>query len=347
MISKKLNEIFNCNSLFVKEINVPKLSNKNSIPKIIPNYVFEESKLNDVLIYLAGTYSDGLYLYGPQGCGKTSFINQIASRLNWSVEECTLCNKSDITELIGFNTIIDGQLRYVYGPLTRAMINGSILIVNEIDTVSAGDLTILNDVIEGRPLTILSNNGQKIYPHPCFRIIATANTNGQGDHTGQYIGTRLFNAAFLDRWRFMKFEYSKDDFEFAILKRSHKTIRDETIKLLVKFANVIRANFAEENNTELTISTSVSTRILLKILSIYASIEDLSMQRAISIAFLSRYSDSEQLYLNRMMSDIFGLDPYTEKMSQNILEKQDKLKEDNTKEKEEVVVKKTRRKTSK
>lgn len=193
MFNVNLKKVFNSEKIVIEECELEPSNLIDHIPNLDKNYVFELNVLNEVLLYLIYPFKDCLYISGPSGCGKTTLILQIAARLNWGVEQITLSNKCESLDLIGHTTLKRGELVYEYGPLTRAMLYGEILILNEIDLMSPGDLSVLNDVLEGKPLTILANNGEVIKPHPQFRVIATANTKGFGDMTGFYNGARLLD----------------------------------------------------------------------------------------------------------------------------------------------------------
>ena len=51
------------------------------VPTLDPSYVFRKEMLRDVLAWLADSSGEGLYLFGPTGCGKSSLICQVAARL--------------------------------------------------------------------------------------------------------------------------------------------------------------------------------------------------------------------------------------------------------------------------
>lgn len=210
------------------------------IPKKNESYFFNEENLNLVLRHLQNNHGDSLYISGPTGCGKTSFILEVAARLQWPIESVTLSQNSEIADLIGHNILRKGQLVFEYGPLSRAMMFGEILLLNEIDLMSAGELAALNDVLEGRALCVNANNGEVIHPHPFFRVIATANSKGAGDSSGHYAGVRKQNKAFLDRWVFVEFNYLNCAQEQELLLKSIANINPDLIKYFVVLAQELR-----------------------------------------------------------------------------------------------------------
>ncbi len=212
----------------------------SNVPLINHSYVFEHELLTNILMFLDNPGHDSLYLAGPSGCGKTSVVFEIAARLKWPLESITLSQRTEVADLIGRNVLRNGELTYEYGPLAKAMIYGEILLLNEIDLLSPGELSALNDVLEGKTLTVVGNGGEKLYPGEGFRIIATANTKGFGDDTGFYQGARSQNQAFLDRWHFIECNYSSNKQEFAMISAAFPSINQDFVKLLLRWANVIR-----------------------------------------------------------------------------------------------------------
>ena len=140
-------------------------------------YVFREY-LRDVLAFLADPAGDGLLLTGPTGAGKTSLVLQVAARLNWPVQEVTCHGRMELSDLIGQFMLIQGETRFVHGPLSVAARDGHILVLNEMDVMDAAELAGLNDIVEGAPLVIAANGGEVIRPNSKFRVIATGNSAG-------------------------------------------------------------------------------------------------------------------------------------------------------------------------
>lgn len=210
------------------------------VPPSNPNYIFARSALYELLLYLTEPSHDALFLSGPTGCGKTSAVFEVAARLHWPLESVTLSQKSEVSDLIGAHILEHGQLRFSYGPLARAMLYGEILLLNEIDLMSPGELAALNDVLEGRALTISANNGEVIKPHPFFRVVATANSKGLGDESGAYHGVKLQNQAFLDRWRFCEVGYPSAAQERLMLERACPKLNPDFRDGILRFASEVR-----------------------------------------------------------------------------------------------------------
>ncbi|MCR5625220.1 MAG: AAA family ATPase [Lachnospiraceae bacterium] len=307
-ISKEeLCEIFKTDTCYVNSMEVPVFCDMSKVPSLDPNYVFNTEILNQVLLFLANPYNDCLFLSGASGCGKTSIILQIASRLGYAVEQITCSAKTEIQDLIGHQIIKKGTLSYEYGALAKAMLEGEILLINEIDMLGAGELSGLNDVLEGKPLTIVANNGEVIKPHPNFRVIATGNTKGNGDNTGLYLGARVLNKAFLDRWRFVECTYPSAENEKEILRKSCPKISEEDLEHFAQLAVEIRRitnNGSDEMSCDL--SCPFSTRTLLRIARFYENVEPYTIYDAVKYGFSSRLSEVESEFISRLVSDVFG-----------------------------------------
>lgn len=244
--------VFDCPDLGQRMLTVPEHKDMVSamVPQAHSSYVFDSKALKTMIDWLEKPHGDSLYICGPSGCGKTSFVLETAARLKWPVESITLSQTSEVADLIGHPVIRHGQLHFEYGPLSRAMMSGEILLLNEIDLMSAGELAALNDVLEGRGLTVLASNGEVIMPHPGFRVIATGNSRGSGDSSGHYTGVRRQNTAFLDRWVFLEFSWPDFAMGRSIISRAVPELNPDLIRYMLTFVHELRIACGAERSSD-------------------------------------------------------------------------------------------------
>lgn len=237
-------------------------------PAIDHNYIFHESS-RDIVVWFVSPQgaNEPLYVFGPTGCGKTSCIKQLAARLNYPVFEVTGHGRLEFADLVGHLTVKDGSMTFEYGPLALAMRYGAIILLNEIDLTSPEIAAGLNSVLDGSPLCIAENGGEIIQPHPMFRFVATANTNGGGDDTGLYQGTQRQNLAWLDRFTICAVGYPDAAVEKKLLAQRFPSLPETLCATMVDYANEVRKLFmgeASTGNLTNTIEVTFSTRSLLR-----------------------------------------------------------------------------------
>lgn len=142
-----------------------------------------------------------LYLCGPAGSGKTTLGENIAEALGLTFEfNGAITSKF---ELFGFK---DAAGTYHPTAFRRAFENGGIYLADEIDAWAPQPLLSLNAALA---------NGWCDFPdmmvkkHPDFRMMAAANTWGQGADR-EYVGRNQLDAASLDRFVFLAMDYDTD-----------------------------------------------------------------------------------------------------------------------------------------
>lgn len=282
------------------------------IPMRDPNYVFSCSLLQDLLIFLLYPQGTALWLTGPTGCGKTSAVMQVASRLNWPVVDLTLSNRFEFADIKGQwgLTQEEGQssptMKYIWNALPMAMRNGWILVMNEADLASPGELSALNDVIEGRSLLIAENKGQAVRPHPMFRLIVTGNSNGAGDDTGLYQGVQQQNVAAMDRYRMISVSYPSQDVEQGILANATPSIPEDIRRRMCQYASEMRKCFA--GAAARSISIPFSTRTLVNwasTLQFYSMVRT-PLRKSLELFFLNKLSPEEREAADSIATAVFG-----------------------------------------
>lgn len=284
------------------------------IPSKNKNYVFRKEFLREVIAFLKTPDGDALFVTGPTGSGKTSGITEIAARLNWPVQQITAHNRMELADLVGHHALVSPSsgaaavMKFMYGPLSVAMKEGHILLINELDLMDPAELAGLNDILEGRPLVIAQNGGEIIKPHPMFRVIVTGNSVGSGDMSGLYQGVLMQNLAAMDRYRFSVVDYADPEVEEDILKKEAPHIAESIREKMVRIASLVRKMFTGEDGEPGKISVTMSTRTLVRWAKLTMTFRGASnaLEYALKQALLYRANPEEQEAILQIAKSVFG-----------------------------------------
>ena len=295
-------------------------------PKVNPNYIFHDSS-RDVIVWLIAPPSP-LYICGVSGAGKSSCICQLVAKLNYPVFEVTGHNRLEFQDLAGHHTVQDGNMKFEYGPLALAMKYGGLFLLNELDLLEPSTATGLNGILDGQPLCIPENGGEIISPHPMFRFVATANTNGASDETGLYQGTLRMNMALMDRFTVIEVTYPKPEAELQILGKAASSLPVRIRKKMVEFANEVRRLFMGENGYgSNSIEITFTTRTLLRWADLTLRYQPLAQQGiqpvsyALDRALGFRASKETRAMLQELAQRIFALEGKSESINADYVKK--------------------------
>ena len=208
-----------------------------------------------------------VFISGLSGNGKTTMVEQICANLKREAIRVNISVETDEDDLIGGNTLVDGNVVYREGPVLTAMKRGAVLILDEVDRGS-NKLMCLQAVLEGKSY-FNKKTGETITPASGFTIMATANTKGRGSDDGKFISAQLLDEAFLERFAItVEQEYPTMSVEKKIVLNKMERagcVDEEFATHLVTWSDVIRKTFNEGAIDEL-----VSTRRLEHIVNAYA-----------------------------------------------------------------------------
>ena len=245
--------------------------------------------------------AEKLLLVGPTGVGKSTLVEQLASRLNWGVVRVAASGGLTEADLLGEWTVRGGETVFNYGFLPRAMREGAICLIDEIDGLEPSVAFSLHQLMEdGGRLVLLQNGGEVIEPHPRFRLICTANTLGHGDDSGFYTGTRVLNAAFLDRFAsVIRVKHLDQQDEAEVLCRRVPECPEELARKLVGAACAVRQ--ARENDQ---IFCTLSTRRLIDIARKRFQLG--SLVQALKVGLLSRLAPEDSSAVKEILQRHLG-----------------------------------------
>jgi hypothetical protein len=160
----------------------------------------------------------------------------------------------------------------------------------------------LQPVLEGKGVFLKKIN-EYVDCQPGFDIVATANTKGKGDETGNFIGAGVLNEAFLERFPItVEQDYPAIAVEKKILDKVFDSLNisdSEFIEKLVNWADIIRKTYMEGAIDEL-----ITTRRLVHISNAYA-IFNMDRMKAISMC-VNRFDDETKTAMVDLYTKVDG-----------------------------------------
>jgi len=234
-----------------------------------------------------------LFITGLSGNGKTTMVEQVCAKLKRELIRVNISIETDEDDLVGGNTLVDGNVVFREGPVITAMRRGAILLIDEIDRGS-NKLMCIQGILEGKSFFI-KKTGEVVYPKSGFNIIATANTKGRGTDDGKFIAAQILDEAFLERFPItVEQEYPSAVVERKIIINNMEAVNavdEDFADKLVGWAEIIRKTFLESAIDEL-----ISTRRLVHIVKAFSVFKD--RQKAINLCINRFDSDTKAAFMD-------------------------------------------------
>ena len=212
-----------------------------------------------------------VFITGLSGNGKTLMIEQLHAEAKKELIRVNITIETDEDDLLGGFRLVNGETKFVPGPVVEAMERGCGLLLDECD-LGSNKLLALQPVLEGNGVFLKKVN-KWVKPKEGFNIYATANTKGKGSEDGRFIGTNILNEAFLERFAItIEQPYPTAAIEKKIVLGSmekYGSVDEKFADNLVSWAEVIRKTFYDGGVDEV-----ISTRRLDHISKAFAIFED-------------------------------------------------------------------------
>jgi len=233
------------------------------------------------------------YISGLSGNGKTFMVEQACAKVGKEFIRVQINPETDEDDLLGGFRLINGETVFSKGPVLKAMENGAILLLDEIDRAT-NKIMCLQGILEGKPV-LVKKTGEVVQPAEGFNVIATANTKGKGSEDGRFTAASIIDDAFLER-----FTISVDQ-EFPSLNIEKKIVLKHMAKFdaidsdfaekLVVWADIIRKTFYDDGVDEV-----ISTRRLCHIVQTFSMFN--KRDKAIDLCISRFDNDTKEAFLD-------------------------------------------------
>lgn len=258
-----------------KFMGTPKVTTKNKKDSI-PRTLLSGLKKNPE--YVTPKIEDGFYvdeemwyllirnikqlqptlLLGPKGSGKTSLPKLLAKRLNMGFYYEDMGSMEDISSgLLGTHRIENGSSIFDYSDFVKAIQKPSIVLIDEANRSPSEANNMLFPLLDERRTLSVSiapaDMERSIKAHEDCVFFGSANIGSS------YVGTRMLDAAFMDRFFVVELGYPPKEIESQLLQVRAK-IDAYHSDLVVSICNDIRTANRQGN-----LQSSVSVRHSLEI----------------------------------------------------------------------------------
>ena len=233
------------------------------------------------------------YISGLSGNGKTFMVEQACAKVGKEFIRVQINPETDEDDLLGGFRLINGETVFSKGPVLKAMENGAILLLDEIDRAT-NKIMCLQGILEGKPV-LVKKTGEVVSPAEGFNVIATANTKGKGSEDGRFTAASIIDDAFLERFtisvdqQFPSLNIEKK----IVLKHMAKfdAIDSDFAEKLVVWADIIRKTFYDDGVDEV-----ISTRRLCHIVQTFSIFN--KRDKAIDLCISRFDNDTKEAFLD-------------------------------------------------
>ncbi|HEX3945587.1 MAG TPA: cobaltochelatase subunit CobS [Rhizomicrobium sp.] len=289
-------------------MKVPAFSRGNEyVPDRDPAYRFDR---DTTLAILAGfAFNRRVMIQGYHGTGKSTHIEQVASRLNWPCVRVNLDSHISRIDLIGKDAIVVREGHQVTefreGLLPWALQHPVALAFDEYDAGRPDVMFVIQRVLEAQGKLTLLDQNRVIRAHPAFRLFSTTNTIGLGDTTGLYHGTQQINQGQMDRWSIVTtLNYLPHDNEVNIVlakvpSYSATPEKKKQISAMVRVADMTRNAFVNGD-----LSTVMSPRTVMTWAENAEIFGDIGF--AFRLTFLNKCDELERASVAEFYQRAFG-----------------------------------------
>ena len=237
-------------------------------------------------------------LKGPTGCGKTRFVEYMASTLRPPSEGAprlvTVACHEDLTgsDLVGRYLIEGDETVWIDGPLTQAVKHGAICYLDEIVEARKDTIVLIHPLTDHRRILPIDKKGEILEAHPDFLLVISYNPGYQSVLKDLKHSTR-------QRFVTIEFDYAPRDKEAQIIAHESGVSMEHALSLATLGEKIrhLKAHGLEEG---------VSTRLLVYAARLMTS--GVAPRRACDAAVVRSLTDDveSQRAMTELTEAVFG-----------------------------------------
>jgi MoxR-like ATPase len=193
-------------------------------------------------------YGHNGLIVGPPGTGKTKDVREICARAKIPYYRVNGMDGMEFSDLAGSVHLVDGDTKFIDGPIVTPIETGGVLAVDEPFKMPAGTLMGLQALAEeGNVDRYIMRAGHedeskvKLSAHPEFRMILCDNVRGTGDGADRMAATQIQDQSFINRmtYKILK-DYMPPATERKAITAAYPWVSDKLAGSMVQLANLMR-----------------------------------------------------------------------------------------------------------
>jgi nitric oxide reductase NorQ protein len=219
-----------------------------------------------------------MLIKGPTGCGKTRFVQHMASRLGRPLYTVACHDDLTAADLVGRHLIGDSGTYWSDGPLTRAVREGAICYLDEVVEARKDTTVVLHPLTDDRRILPLERTGEILKAPAEFMLVVSYNPGYQNLLKGMKPSTR-------QRFIALSFDFPEAELETEVLV-GESGIDRELAQRLVQLAGALRA--LQDHDLE----EGASTRLLVYAATLIKS--GMDIREACQAALVEPLTDDDE-----------------------------------------------------
>lgn len=274
------------------------------IPRKDPDYIWPKRQLEWFVVGLM--QNDRQLLHGPKGTGKSTLPEQVCAHLNIPYLRVNGRGDMESNALFGSITVVDGSFVWTPGPAEELGRHGGLLQVDEISAIPASINMAMQWMLEKPGKIFLadkpgSSEDKMLDQHEWFRIVATDNTQLQGDTTGRYAGTAVQNEALIDRLsNVIELDYLGRSHERKIIEAKCPDLDSKIVEQMLDLAGLIRAGIKQGS-----VDFGLSIRTMISWGEKAAYWNDVGL--GLKLSFYNKLIDEDKEFVNEAAHKVFSI----------------------------------------